>query len=121
MNPFEGIASFFLGLIKQGKMEKWYKLAWGCSLAAFLSFWGTWGIVGGNLLAFGHQTGFALASGFFSACVVMAGAVALTIKKQGMWKELGIALPEQLEREIETADARTLKSGSDPEVRKVLE
>lgn len=104
MDPFTAIADFFLGLIKQGKMEKWYRLGWGCSMAAFISFWATLGIVGSGELFAGRSVAFALASGFFSACLLMASAVTLTIHKQGMWKDLGIALPKQLEQVVEHTD-----------------
>jgi len=100
LNPF----GFIADLYKAGKLQRWYKLLAGCLVAAFMGFWGGFGLVGGIVLANSHNPWLALVTALFAGCVLMAGSVALTVHKQGMWQELGIALPKELENEIETTD-----------------
>mgnify|MGYP001612046745 FL=1 len=56
------------------------------------------------MLAAGHSPAVALMSGFFSACLVMAATVLLSVKKSGVWKDLSIVLPKEFEKAIEGTD-----------------
>ena len=100
INPF----SFIGDLYKTGKLEKWYKFGASCSIAAFVGFWGTMGIVGGAYLSAGYDSTIALAFGFFSGCTVMAGGVLRSVVKSGMWKDLSIVLPPEFTKVIEGVD-----------------
>lgn len=100
-NPLGFIASIVSGQ----RAQKWYRCLIGCSVAAFIGFWGGGGLSAGFLLAaYPEKITYALASGFISGAVLMAAAVLWTIKRQKMWDELGIALPKQLEEIIEQTD-----------------
>lgn len=100
-NPLGFIASIVAG----SRAQKWYRCFAGCGIAAFIGFWGGGGLSGGFVLA-AHpdRLGFALVSGLLSGAVLMAAGVLWTVKKQGMWQELGISLPKELEQIIEQTD-----------------
>ncbi len=100
INPF----SFIGDLYNTGKMEKYYKLFVSCSIAAFVGFWGTLGIVGGNVLAATNDPIMALCIAFFAACTVMAGSVIMSVKRAKIWKDLSVVLPGTLEKTITTTD-----------------
>ena len=96
---------FIADLIAGNRAKKYYRLFAGCSVAAFIGFWGAFGLSGGYMLAaYPGQIALALATGFLSGAVLMAAAVLWTVRKQKMWEELGIALPKQLEQIIEETD-----------------
>lgn len=92
------------GIVSAYKLDKWSKVIVSCGIAAFISFWGTLGISGGAMLAATHSVSFALATGFFAACLVMAAAVLRTVQKSGAWRELSIILPEELQTVLEGTD-----------------
>ena len=96
--------SFLGDIYRAGKLEKWLKLAVSCSIAAFVGFFGTLGLAGAAVLAAGHTPAFALASGFFSACLIMATSVLLSVKKSGLWKDLSIVLPTEFGKAVENTD-----------------
>lgn len=121
MDPLNALASFFLGLIKQGKMEKWYSLTATCMAGAFVGFFGTLGTSGWILLAAGNSPLYSLVGGFFSACSLMATVVYLSVKRSGLLKDL--VLPRELENIVANSDIvkpEPLPSDSDAELRKVL-
>lgn len=121
------VFSWIGDIYKAGKMDKWWRLFAGTSIAAFLGFWGGIFVAGNALLFAGtHSLLFVLVGTFFSACGTMAASVAWTVYKQGMWKELGIALPPQLEKIVletdvaEPTDNLLIRDGDDPEVRRLV-
>ena len=96
--------SFIGDLYQTKKLQQWVKLFVSCLIASFVGFWGTFGSVGATILAANNSVSFALATAFFVACIVMSGSVLLTVKKSGVWKDLSIWVPPELEKQVSSTD-----------------
>ena len=112
--------SFIGQMYATGKAQKWWRLVWGCSVAAFIGFFGGFSVVGASVIAATHSPWLALTTGFFAACGFMAASVAMTVQKQKMWAELGISVPKQLQNILETTDVSSPETLTNEEVRKLL-
>ncbi len=89
------------GIHKNVKL-KWAWFRFGSSIAgtAFISFWGTWGVVGGGALASGAEPLLALISGFFAGALTMATAVLALWKRSPLTKGIPIMAPMKVEEEL---------------------
>ena len=114
LNPF----SFLVDWYTTKALEKWLRVIASCGIGAFIGFWGTMGITGLAVLGATHSALFALASGFFSACLMMAVVVLLSIRKSGAWKDLSIVLPASFQKILENTDMppRTAPAKRPPEL-----
>lgn len=101
-----------MGLIEfkpLGDVEKYLQLG----VVACVSFFGTIGSVGGAMLAGGSSPLFACATGFFSACLVMAAALLNAARKVG----IKAPLPKGLEQVVANTDLQA----TNPDVKRWTE
>ena len=89
------------GVLKKTE-QKWAWFRFGASLfgTAFISFWGTWGAVGGGALAAGAEPLLALISGFFVGALTMATAILALWKRSALTKGIPILAPMKVEEEL---------------------
>ena len=86
MNPFEGIASFCLGLIKQKVLQGWIKLGVELFLSGLLSFLFVSGTV---LIAPPHSWAIGVGSGMVVAAICMT----VVFRRSPLTKGLLLVLP----------------------------
>ena len=99
------IAALLLGGYKIHKghkqRKKWFQTVMSIVGTAFISFTGTWGAVGGEmLLVEGADPWVALAGGFFSGLLAMSAMVVVLWKRNPMTKDIPIAFPMRVSEEV---------------------
>lgn len=103
MNPFDGIASFFVGLIHEGHLQAWIKLGVSCLATSFVTFFGTFGLVGLSLISSQNNYTLIFVISLLTACLHMSLAVLTLWLKSPLTKGMPIAYFGKLEsKRIET-------------------
>jgi uncharacterized protein (TIGR04206 family) len=102
MNPFEGLATFVLGWMKQTAMAAWFKFLFELAFSAVVSFL----FVCGSVLIASENWPLAVGSGMIAAAVAVT---ALFRKEQSrLTRGLLVVLPEgEAAKEIQT-DLQTI-------------
>lgn len=96
MNPFNGIAEFFLGLIKEKTLQGWVKLGVELFLSGLISLFFTCGFV---LVVPPHSWAISIGSGLMSSAVCMT----VVFRRSPLTKGLLLVLPSaEAARELET-------------------
>lgn len=91
MNPFDTIGTFFVGLIKEGHLQAWYKLAVSCLATIFVTFFGTFGLTGLALINSQNNYTLILVISLLTACLHTALAVLVLWMKSPLTKGIPIA------------------------------
>lgn len=95
MNPFDGLAHFFLGLIEQKKIQNWYKLFFTLIMSAVLTFL----YVAGTALSTGASGLVSFGLGMVASAVVMT----VVLRRSPLTKGMLFVLPsEEATKELET-------------------
>ena len=89
------------GVMKKGKRRwAWFRFAMSIFGTAFVSFWGTWGVIGGGALTAGAEPIVALATGFFAGALTMATAVLALWLRSPLTKGIPILAPMKVEENL---------------------
>lgn len=89
---FGALANLAVGIFREKKRFKqrweWFRLIASVAVTSYVAFWGTWGAVGGGLLAEGSDPLTALFAGFFAAALAMSAAVVALWKRSALTKDI---------------------------------
>lgn len=95
MDPFNALATFVLGRLKESAMALWLKLLFTMIFSALVSFL----FVCGSILALGQPAAFAVGSGM----VMAAMAMTVLFRRSPLTKTLMVVLPAaEATKEIDT-------------------
>lgn len=96
MNPFDGIAHFFLGLIEHKTLQGWLRLLFELTLSGLLTFMLA---CGGVLVTPPHSWAVAIGTGLITAAVIMT----VVFRRSPLTKNMMLILPAwEAAKEIET-------------------
>jgi hypothetical protein len=97
MNPLDALATFGLGLIHEGHLQGWFRLAASIAATAFVSFFGTLGISAMTQVQQGATPHEALFLAAAHASLVMALMVLGIWLKSPLTKGIPILYPGKIE------------------------
>jgi hypothetical protein len=72
MDPFTGIASYFLGRLEQKVFQAWIRLIFQMGISALITGCLTWGTAGAAAIYATHSASIGLAIGFCAALVMIS-------------------------------------------------
>jgi hypothetical protein len=97
MNPLGALAEFGLGLIREGHVQGWCRLAASILASAFVSFFGTLGLSALAELQAGKPASVAIILALAHASIVMALMVLALWLKSPLTKGIPILYPGKIE------------------------